>query len=304
MPGGATSNVLTPLYTGTQLRQALDDLPHVGNVFDTYTRGLLNTEQVQAFLEKRARSLGTATLTSSSLWLLYEIIRTYEVLINLAFTHTHTLGLLGEQEALTVLGKRVGVSTLSSESKLYLYGLARTHACEPLLQKRSWQESISLHDTTFSAAETQRVLPPHVDVLKTVTVRIGRDEHSRLLLWSCIGDGKINRRHLRAVAEQLGLSAQAARHSHIHPPDIDSRSEYGMWPGMVSPLLSPGRPSRLSAAVMVWPPGDQQVRTIALSLSPVESLILTLRQVEINALLTTYALHAFPSDVKYVPLLG
>jgi hypothetical protein len=53
---------------------------------------------------------------------------------------------------------------------------------------------------------------------------------------------------------------------------------------------------------MVWPPDDLRVRSLALSLSPVESLVLTLRQVEIRALLTTYAQHAFPSEMKYVPL--
>ncbi len=73
-----------------------------------------------------------------------------------------------------------------------------------------------------------------------------------------------------------------------------------MLPGMVSPFLSPLRPSRLAAVVQVsWPEAwEDQDKAVGVSLSLFESLILPLRC--FRAILRQYAKRAYTPGLRWI----
>lgn len=162
------------------------------------------------------------------------------------------------------------------------------------------------------------LLPWGAEVLKTVTVRLGGGARGQqqaegagthgppaggdLILWSTVGDAQIERSHLRHVGEALGLSRRAVRSSVINPEEVDPEEAYGMYPGMVSPFLPRGRPAHLRALVMVWPADLQQTKTLAISLSPFESLLLRMPLAEFRLLLHLYLKRAAPPGVRLLTL--
>jgi hypothetical protein len=94
-----------------------------------------------------------------------------------------------------------------------------------------------VHPETFSAVETQRVLPPRVLVQKSVTATLGQ----RNLLWTGIGDFHLSRPSIRWVAQLLHIPANQARHHTLNPPGIDPVYEFSLLPGMVNPFLPAGQ---------------------------------------------------------------
>jgi len=128
-------------------------------------------------------------------------------------------------------------------------------------------------------------------VQKTVTV----DMAGKLLLCTYVGDQKLERTHLRAVAEALALPRRAAKHCSINPSTCDPVEEYGMLPGMVSPFVSPLRKTRVAAVVLLpWPRRwEEKGREVAVSLSLWESLLLPLHC--LKDIVRGYARRAYPS---------
>jgi hypothetical protein len=144
---------------------------------------------------------------------------------------------------------------------------------------------------SHSATQTQAVLPPGALVQKTVTVEMA----GKLLLCTCVGDRKLERTQVRAVAHALALPRRAVKHCSINPSTCDPVVEYGMLPGMVSPFVSPLRKTRVAAVVLLpWPRWwEEQGREVAVSLSLWESLLLPLRC--LKDIVCCYARRGFPS---------
>jgi hypothetical protein len=152
---------------------------------------------------------------------------------------------------------------------------------------------------SHSATQTQAVLPPGALVQKTVTVEMA----GKLLLCTCVGDQKLERTHLRAVAHALALPRRAAKHWSINPSTCDPVVEYGMLPGMVSPFVSPLRKTRIAAVVLLpWPRRwEERGREVAVSLSLWESLLLPLRC--LRDIVRCYARRAYPF-AQFIKLEG
>lgn len=143
---------------------------------------------------------------------------------------------------------------------------------------------ISQHRPTFSAAETQSVLPASCLVQKTLTGRVA----DKIILWTGVGDFSIHRSHRKRA--NMHLQIPKGRDHTLNPHDIDALSFYGMQPGMVSPFLVPDTPAldQLSAVFMIdWLHMHQVDRTVAISLSLTESLIIPLQH--LHTLLFAYA---------------
>jgi hypothetical protein len=214
-----------------------------------------------------------------------------------AFAAWHTAGATEGVHFLELREAVLGAATLSSASLRLLYEIASLHIqalhpCEPLSawHTRPLHERIAFHAASHSAAQTQAVLPPGALVQKIVTVEMA----CKLLLCTCVGDRKLERTHLRAVAHALALPRRAARHCSINPSTCDPVVEYGMLPGMVSPFLPPLRKTRMAAVVLLPWPGwwEEQGREVAVSLSLWESLLLPLRC--LKDIVRCYARRAYP----------
>ncbi len=207
----------------------------------------------------------------------------------------------GSTEAVQFLELReavLGAATLSCASLRLLYEIASQHiqALHTSGQVSAWHtrpvhERIALHAASHSAAQTQAVLPPGVLVQKTVTVEIA----GKLLLCTCVGDRKLERRHLRAMSHALALPRRAVKQCSINPSTCDPVVEYGMLPGMVSPFVSPLWKTRVAAVVLLpWPRWwEEQEQEVAVSLSLWESLLLPLRG--LKDIVCSYARRGFPS---------
>ena len=214
-----------------------------------------------------------------------------------AFAVWHTAG---ATEAVPILDRReavLGAATLSCASLRLLYEIASQHiqALHTSGQASAWHtrpvhQRIAFHAASHSAAQTQAVLPPGALVQKTVTVEMA----GKLLLCTCVGDRKLERTHLRAVAHVLALPRRAARRCSINPSTCDPVEECGMLPGMVSPFLPPLQRTRLAAVVLLpWPRWwEEQGQEVAVSLSLWESLLLPLRC--LKDIVRCYARRAYP----------
>jgi len=191
----------------------------------------------------------------------------------------------------------LGCGTLSCTSLTLLFEQLAAHGITHLTERLVW------HQPTVSAAHTQSSLPAHTLVLKTVSVEYGAAEHERtLVLFTGIGDFRLERqRHLRAGAQQLGLSRRQGNCSSLNPSWCRPEHEFGMVEGMISPLLSPecANRSRLQAVFLLKPLLEKCNETlqVALSLSLYESLLVPYHQ--IAALLEGYVARAYP----HIPLL-
>src|SRR6266852_346616 len=136
------------------------------------------------------------------------------------FASWHTSG---ATEAAPILDRReavLGAATLSGASLRLLYESASLHiqALHPFGPLSAWHtrplhQRIACHAASHSAAQTQAVLPPGALVQKTVTVEMA----GKLLLCICAGDRKLERTHLRAVADALALPRRAVKHCSINP---------------------------------------------------------------------------------------
>jgi len=153
------------------------------------------------------------------------------------------------------------------------------------------------HSPSYSAMETQALLPPGVLVQKTVTLAV--DE--LLVLCTGVGTWQLSRQDLHAITRALGLSSRRSRHTTINPASFQTVEEFGMLPGMVSPFLRPMRATRLAALVVLpWPRcWETQRREVAISLSLWESLILPLSC--LRSLLRSYSARTYP-EVRLIDL--
>jgi len=213
------------------------------------------------------------------------------------FAAWHTAGAREAVQFLELREAVLGAATLSCASLRLLYEIASQHiqALHTSGQVSAWHtrpvhERITLHAASHSGAQTQAVLPPGALVQKTVTVEIA----GKLLLCTCVGDRKLERKHLRAVADALALPRRAVKQCSINPSTCDPVVEYGMLPGMVSPFLPPLRKTRVAAVVLLPWPGwwEEQGREVAVSLSLWESLLLPLHC--LKGIVCGYARHAYP----------
>jgi hypothetical protein len=139
----------------------------------------------------------------------------------------------------------LGVTTLSSASLRLLYDIVSRYV-DDLPKRLCW------HVPTMSARETQSVLPSHVLVQKTVSVKMA----DRLLLWTGIGEQEQTLEQRRVVVEVLGLPRRATKQCSTNPASCHPEEEFGLLPGMVSPFLPPFHPSCLAAVVHVAEPAD------------------------------------------------
>ncbi len=180
------------------------------------------------------------------------------------FEFWHTSGSTEAAQFLELREAVLGAATLSCASLRLLYEIASQHiqALHTSGQVSAWHtrpvhQRIAFHAASYSAAQTQAVLPPGVLVQKTVTVAMA----DKLLLCTCIGDRK------------------AVKQCSINPSTCNPVVECGVPPGMVSPFVSPLRKTRLAAVVLLpWPRWwEEREREVAVSLSLWESLLLPLR---------------------------
>lgn len=181
----------------------------------------------------------------------------------------------------------MGAATLSARSITLLFRLLEQMGIALTTRSFLW------HEPGITAREKQLVLPPHVTVLKTVTVMMA----THLFLWTTIGDRRIARADVQHIATMFGLSNTAAARSIINPSSIDPEEAFGIRVGMVSPFLPPGRSTALSAVVFAnqhqWNvPADHFV---AVSLSRYESLLVPFHH--FPQVLQEYVRHAYPQPV-------
>lgn len=134
---------------------------------------------------------------------------------------------------------------------------------------------------SLTAAEKQAVLDAGIDgdvasvlVNRSVTVRLGTTH----LLCTGVGDFSLDRRLLTKVADALQLPKRTMKDCRINPSHYAPERELGLLTGMVSPFVSPAvSRQRLQAVVLLDPhvnEADQQ--TVAISLSPFESMLVPL----------------------------
>ena len=200
----------------------------------------------------------------------------------------------------------LGPATLSSESIWLLYELATAHLQE--LQtvahlshwsRRPLHDRLIWHAASYTAAETQALLPGGVLVQKTVSVAMA----GTLLFSTTVGTQNLAREHLRLIAKALALPRHAARSCTLNPGTCDPVEEFDMLPGMISPFMRPlRRTSLVAVALLPWPEAWEEPETeVAVSLSPWESLLLPLRC--LRSIIYNYAGCAYPS-VRLIELPG
>jgi hypothetical protein len=158
------------------------------------------------------------------------------------------------------------------------------------------------HAASFSAGETQALLPPHVLVQKTVSVTLD----GTCLLCTGAGTSRLTRDHLRRMGRSLALSSHAVSHATINAPSCSPVEMFGMQAGMVSSFLPPARQTGLAALVLLpdlptWQEEQEQEQAweIAISLSLWESLLLPL--LYFRPLVEAYSRRACPT-VPFVAL--
>jgi hypothetical protein len=140
------------------------------------------------------------------------------------------------------------------------------------------------HAPTFTAAETQAVLPQGCLVQKTITGRVA----DKLILWTGVGDFRVTRVLRKMANQKLGFTTK--RDHNFNPVEIDPFLFYGVRPGMVSPFLIRDTPatSQLTALFALdWSSYSANTTSVAVSLSLTESLIMPVRELE--GVLHTYA---------------
>jgi hypothetical protein len=143
---------------------------------------------------------------------------------------------------------------------------------------------IAHHGPTFTAAQTQAVLPGDCLVQKTVTGKV----EDKLILWTGVGDFHIARKLHKIANKKMGLAA--GRDHTLNPPEVDALSFYHMQPGMVSPFLISGSPAahQLTALfVLDWSEAVDPQSPVAISLSLTESLVIS--AAHLDALFHAYA---------------
>jgi hypothetical protein len=163
----------------------------------------------------------------------------------------------------------LGIATLRPDSLLLLARLFREEGLEIA------DHLFGPHAATLHAREKQALLPGDTHVQKTVSLLVG----GRLVLVTWIGDRLLGRAERFAVTTKLGLSRRAARQATLNPPGCVAEQEFGLLRGMVSPFLPAGFGTRLYAvAQLSWPQvWEDEGRSVAISLSPCESLLVPLR---------------------------
>jgi hypothetical protein len=163
----------------------------------------------------------------------------------------------------------LGRATLSSDSLLLFARLFREEGLEMA------DHLFSPHAATLRTREKQALLPEGAQVQKTVSLLVG----GRLALVTWIGDRLLGRTERFALAAKLGLARKEARQATLNPPGCLAEQEFGLLRGMVSPFLPAGFGTRLHAvAQLSWPQEwEDEGRSVAISLSPCESLLVPLR---------------------------
>ena len=163
----------------------------------------------------------------------------------------------------------LGIATLRPESLLLLMRFFREEGLEMA------DHLLGPHAATTQAREKQAFLPGGVQVQKTVSLLVG----GRLILVTWIGDRLLGRAERFALAAKLGLSRSAARQATLNPPGCAAEQEFGLLRGMVSPFLPAGFGTGLCAvAQLSWPQvWEDEGQSVAISLSPCESLLIPLR---------------------------
>jgi hypothetical protein len=163
----------------------------------------------------------------------------------------------------------LGIATLQPDSLLLLVQLFRQEGLEMA------DHLFGPHAATLRAEEKQALLPGGAHVQKTVSLLVG----GRLVLVTWIGDRLLGRAERFALAAKLGLARKEARQATLNPPGCVAEQEFGLLRGMVSPFLPAGFGKRLRAvAQLSWPQvWEDEGRSVAISLSPCESLLIPLR---------------------------
>ncbi len=163
----------------------------------------------------------------------------------------------------------LGIATLRPDSLLLLAQLFREEGLEMV------DHLFGPHAATLHAREKQALLPVGAQVQKTVSLLVG----GRMVLVTWIGDRLLGRAERFALAAKLGLSRSAARQATLNPPGCVAEQEFGLLRGMVSPFLPADFGKRLHAVaqlswMQVW---EDEGQSVAISLSPCESLLIPLR---------------------------
>jgi len=205
------------------------------------------------------------------------------------FARWQRAGGSARSQALVLRERLLGPATLSSASLCLLYDIS-SQFVDDLPQRICW------YAPTLSASETQAVLPPQVLVQKTVSVEMA----GRLLLWTGVGEYEHTLDQRRVVASALGLPHRAARQCSTNSATCRPEEEFAMLPGMVSPFLSPWRPTRLVSVMQVpWPTAwEEQGKAVGVSLSLFESLILPLSS--FRAIVLQYSARAYASTIRWM----
>jgi len=194
----------------------------------------------------------------------------------------------------------LGPTTLSGASIQLLYACATDSLRRLSLPRRElhspWDSRplharLLRHGPSLSTAGTQALLPPGVLVHKTVSMTLAET----LLLCTGIGQQRVTRQHLCAIATAPALPRRTVKQSPINPVTHHSVETFAMQPGMVSPFLHPSRHAGLTALVLL--PWSQRLEAheqeVAISLSLWESLVLPLRC--LRHLVLSYARRAYPA---------
>jgi hypothetical protein len=144
------------------------------------------------------------------------------------------------------------------------------------------------HALTLSALDKQALLPPHWYVQKTLTVAVQK----RVFLVSGVGDFRLSREHLRALATALALPKQQQAFT-INPPWAPAEQVSGLALGMVSPFIPPGHIADPPiTAVVLLPALVSPSAQVAISLSLEQSLLVPASS--LNAIVEAYANAIYP----------
>lgn len=175
----------------------------------------------------------------------------------------------GLRARLSERASALGIATLRPESLLLLAQLFREEGLEMA------EHLFGPHAATLHAREKQALLPVCAQVQKTVSLLVG----GRLVLVTWIGDRLLGRAERFALAAKLGLARKEARQATLNPLGCIAEQEFGLLRGMVSPFLPAGFGTCLRAvAQLSWPQvWEDEGQSVAISLSPCESLLIPLR---------------------------
>lgn len=185
----------------------------------------------------------------------------------------------------------LGIATLPSGSLLLLAQLFHEEGLDMA------EHLFGPHPATLRAREKQALLPKSTHVQKTISLLLG----GQLALVTSIGDRLLGRPERFVLAAKLGLSRNAARQATLNPPGCVAELQFGQLRGMISPFLPTGFEKGLRAIAQVsWPRvWEDEGQSVALSLSPCESLLIPLRCY--RRVLHRYACQTIP-DVPLIEL--